>query len=300
MTHFTVIVCLDDPADVWKDLAAALAPFDQNREVDPYREPLRGEPAGYRGLFRDRDLKQLERDRQPLTWAHVVEAHNASAPDGNRWVVDESGAHAFELTTYNPDSEWDAWGVGGDGSRGHFRHHEGQEWQVLLGHDEPWDRTRASLPPGHCHGGPKASLDLGGLRAEHAAAVAERHDRWLAITAGTAEARPWRDFQRQATETRGYSTTKAERDYLAQPRVRALAGTEFDFHERGCLLVELQQPRDVLLEQARLAAVPGWAVLTTDGRWLDRDDDPDYLEHANAYVDTLPDRAWLIAVDCHI
>ena len=299
MTHFTVVVCLDDPADVWKDLVAALVPFDQNREVDPYRKPLRGEPADHRGWLPERALKELDRARHPLTWAHIVEAHNTRSPQGYPWVVDESGDRAYELSTYNPKSKWDYWGVGGDRERGHFRYYEGHEWQVMLGHDEPWDRARASLPPGHCHGGPKASLDLERLRAEKVASVAERHDRWLECTAGTAEARPWREFDRQATETRGYSTAKAKKDYLAQPRIRALEGTEFDFHQHGCPIDECQRPRHQLLEQARLKAIPTWATLTIDGRWLDQNDH-DYFEEANAYIDSLPDRAWLIAVGCHI
>jgi hypothetical protein len=267
MSHFTVVVCLDDPADVWDDLRAALAPFDETREVAPYRKYLPGEPAG-----------------DPV----------------------------YELSTYNPDSKWDSWGVGGDPEWGHFRHHEGHEWQVLLGHDEPWDRARARLPSRHCHGGPKASLDLDGLRAENVAGVAACYDRWLENTAGTAEARPWREFYRQATESSGYSMAKAEKDYFAQPRLRALKGTEFEFRRLGCPIEAFQKPLHLLLEQARLVAVPGWATLTTDGRWLEQtkpgrigfppkdEHDHRYLEDANAYIDSLPDTAWLIAADCHI
>jgi hypothetical protein len=93
MSHFTVVVCLDDPADVWDDLRTALAPFDETREVAPYRRYLPGEPAG-----------------DPV----------------------------YELSTYNPDSKWDSWGVGRDPEWGHFRHHDGHKWQVLLVRQPPF------------------------------------------------------------------------------------------------------------------------------------------------------------------
>ncbi|WP_034271069.1 hypothetical protein [Haloechinothrix halophila] len=71
--------------------------------------------------------------------------------------------------------------------------------------------------------------------------------------------------------------------------------------------------RDEYVQQCRDQAIPGWATLTHDGRWLSpgrmgwfgmSDEDPqsqaDYLTEANAYLDSLSGDMWLVTVDCHI
>lgn len=64
---------------------------------------------------------------------------------------------------------------------------------------------------------------------------------------------------------------------------------------------------------AHLAAVPGYALITTEGEWIapgrmgwwgmsseTADDRDQYRKQVNDYIDALPDSARLIAVDCHI
>lgn len=70
---------------------------------------------------------------------------------------------------------------------------------------------------------------------------------------------------------------------------------------------------NVYAEKARAGAVPGFALVTTHGQWMapgqmgwfgatDASDDSraGYWKTANAYIEALPDDAWLVAVDCHI
>ena len=64
---------------------------------------------------------------------------------------------------------------------------------------------------------------------------------------------------------------------------------------------------------ALVCAVPGYATISTDGRWMapgkmgwfgvssdSTDDRIGYWEAANAYIEALPDDTWLVALDCHI
>jgi hypothetical protein len=111
-----------------------------------------------------------------------------------------------------------------------------------------------------------------------------------------------------------YPVEQARKDYQAQPRIQALrANPAYKNWFDGPEDTFDHLTRDEYVQQQRDRAVPGYATLRSDGRWMApgrmgwfgmSDDDPDsyayYVREANAYIDSLPQDAFLVVLDCHI
>lgn len=94
MGHYTVLVAIDPTDPKRPDLETALAPFDENTEVEPYRKYETGAPADYWSWEKTPDSPA-----EP-TWTQVVEFHNAKYDDDPLHVDDDG--RAYVLSTYNP------------------------------------------------------------------------------------------------------------------------------------------------------------------------------------------------------
>lgn len=91
MSHSVVIVAL--PAggdDVKAALDAALAPFDENREVEPYRDYETGSPREHWSWDTNPEIPEP-------TWAQVADAFNAKYGDEGQMLVGEDG-RAYTLS----------------------------------------------------------------------------------------------------------------------------------------------------------------------------------------------------------
>lgn len=124
MSHFTLTVLLPKPPESREHLDQMLnellAPFDENKPVDePYRDYE--EPPTY----------DAERDR--WNWPYCVAAKDGLTIDPanvepvalhlqQKWADDGSGERyqyeaetnrIYQMTTYNPNSKWDWWALGG-------------------------------------------------------------------------------------------------------------------------------------------------------------------------------------------
>lgn len=303
MSHFSLVVCLGD----LNDLGDALAPYDENKEVEPYRDYEDGEPKDYWLVDILRTENALNPDNATLTWGEVAAAHNARYPGDDPLLVDEGG-RAYHDSTRNPDAKWDYWRIGGRWG-GYFVVRPGRESQVLKpkrGWDSP-DVIMANT----CDAGPKSALDLDALREAKAEKARKTYAEFHALVAGTPEARPWSEFVALADKLDDYSIDQARQEYHSQPRVEAINGTDFQWHDDA--IATFQKPERLYVEFERARAVPGYALLTLDGKWMapgrmgfwgvSSDTESDrigYWEAANAYIESLPDTAWLVAVDCHI
>lgn len=304
MSHFTVVVCVKHP----DDLEQALAPFDENREVEPYRQYEEGAPSGYWAVRALREHEGLNPDDATLTWEQVAEASNRRYPDESPLLLDDAG-RAYAMSTQNPQAKWDWWAIGGRWP-GRFPYRPESGHLVI----KPGSRRGAPgepVPPLHCDGGPKSALDLAALREEKASEARETYTRWHAAVAGTPAALPWSAFTDNISSGHGYTVEQAREEYHSQPRVKALEETDFRWHDDA--IAEFQVPEALYVERGRAQAVPGWATLTADGRWMEQgrmgwfamNDATEgsrigYWEAANAYIGELPGDVWLIAVDCHI
>lgn len=346
MSHYTVIVALKNP----EGLAEALAPFDENIEVEAYREHEDGAPAEhwiYSMLQRraedhengtgilpyepdaigwssasskktpEKQAEEIAREAalfhslpNPPEWADVVRASDVLFGDEGELEYDPDQKRAFTTRTYNPLSKWDWYQVGGRWS-GYFKVKKGaNRAEITNGEGGVFNSRNTDVT--RCDAGSKANLDLEGMRDEKGAEAAVAYDIYHELVDGLPEALPWSHF-RGLAEADDYTIDQARTDYHAQARVQAIKGTQFDRLFGDDLVETYAQSRQVVIEQARARAVPGYAVLTLDGRWMspgemglfgmsseNKDDYLEYLEVANAYLNSLPDDTWLAIVDCHI
>lgn len=315
MTHFTILVCADDP----DELDNLLAPYDENLETTPRRDYEEGDPQDHWAVKNLREEGWLGSADEPLTWMAVAEAFNAryySDGDGEKLLLDEEfpgDPRAYTMTTYNPDSKWDWWTIGGRW-RGHFRYKPGFAEDVLNADTGPSKSGFGFDPPTisalHCDGGRKRALDLAGTRDEAEHKARESMAKWQAVTAGL-EGKPWGHFTAMAGYAESYTIEQARKDYHDQPIVRALQDTDFRWWDDP--IARFSRPLEDVVAEARCKAVPGYALVRRDGTWLapgrmgwfgmSSDDAAGrlaYQDAASAYIDGLPDDAWLIMVDAHI
>ena len=373
MSHFSVVVCLDDDSShlartahipAFRDSAAlrqlieqrleqVMAPWDENKEVEPYRDYEKGGPAEYwlyTSLQRAADdyaagtgikpykpdelgwssASSKEKPEQqraaqkadaelfaslpvPITWADIMKLHNeryGDEGDGDgKLLLSEDGARAYTMSTYNPESKWDYWRIGG--RWGAYFPYRKDCAALVIKTERGWDSPDDTMPL-HCDGGPKSALDLKAMREEKAAEARKLYAEYQEIVARTPAALPWSAFRDNISEGTGYTADQARDEYHSQPRVQALSSSE-TFRWRDDVIGEFSVSEKLYIERARARAVPGYAVVTTDGRWMapgkmgwfgmSSDDEGTrigYWEAANAYIEALPDDAWLVVLDCHI
>jgi hypothetical protein len=254
MSHYSVIVCTTNPADI----EAKLAPFDEN--VPECKDGVDGKDC----------------------------AENCT-------------------DCHNPQAKWDWWVVGGRWG-GYFAYRSEHAKSVIM------PERRFSSPefkPLHCDGGPKFALDFDVMRAEKMDQARKTYAEWEALVAGTPEALPWSVFAENISEN-GYTVERAREEYRSQPRIKALEGTDFRWYDDDPVTT-FQVPEERYVEHARAQAVPGWGILTLDGRWIEQgsmgwwgmNDATEsskigYWEASNAYLESLDDDTYLVCVDCHI
>lgn len=329
MTHFAVLVCADGPDDVER----LLAPYDENLDVAPYRSYEEGSPADY-WLYKsyksdwEKALKTPEgQDRElearariflklsdPPTWEEIAWLANADGGDDEKLLVDKDfpgGPRAYTMSTGNPNAKWDWYAIGSRWG-GSLRYRPGCAEQVLNADRGPAaSRETPKIAPLRCDGGPIRALDIQGTREEAADEARRALEQWTALTAGLPAAKSWAQHRDMTDTVPGYTIDQARTDYRAQPLVRALRGSDFEWADDP--VAQYSRPLADLQDEARAQAVLGYALVRRDGTWLapgdmgwfasSSDNEASrllYREAANAYVDALPEDAWLIMVDCHI
>lgn len=229
MTHFSVIVCLDDKdgllaraAVVEKDFPGAirsavesrletvLAPWDENSEVTPYRSYEDGGPEDY---YLYRMLKQASEDErngtgilpyepdaigwssnsskstpgeqrveiarkaalfrslpEPVTWEAVIDIGKILYPDDNDdeglLIDEENNSRAYKMSTYNPESKWDYWRIGGRWG-GYFTRKADSDGTSFLLPEKGWD-SPDKFGFSSADAAPKGLLDLAAMREKAA------------------------------------------------------------------------------------------------------------------------------------
>lgn len=377
MSHFVLLVAMDKPenGDVEGKLAEMLHPFDENEQVEKYkdyedcgaaenywlytslartaeevanndRSSVRPYKPNEYGISSAYDTKRTE-DQQwaemqeeaekfksfsnPTNWPEVIAyANNRWYPEGEAednessyLYYDAEQDKAYTWSTYNPDSKWDWYQVGGRWS-GYFPVKLPFESELnagdLIHGKRSWTNENQPREAWTVDGGPKRLLDLDGLRDKKGGEAAARYDLYQSLTEGLPEALPWSvfvDYAQAATGThqeRSGAWDKAREDYRAQPRVSTVKDhEEFRWSMSGCEVKEFSVSREYYIEKARQEAVPGFALLTKIGDWVtpgdmgwfgisagSEEDTAMFKAKANGYIESLSDDTLLIAVDLHI
>jgi hypothetical protein len=302
MSHSIVIVALPPGGDVRGRLAAALAPFDENAAVEPYRNYEDGEPGAYWSWNADPQIPSP-------TWEHVAQAHNAKYGD-EKLFVDEDG-RAYQMSTYNPRAKWDWYSVGGRWT-GYFHVRAAWVGDANLASGRPGLMTEPNADREKCDCAPKRMLDFAAMRDWAEVDQGAQWKKFRAIADQYPDTRSWAwHVERVQDEADPMTIDQAREAYHAQSGVVALRETDFRFaddpYKNFAVTLEAYQA------DARLGAVPGWALLTLDGEWRERgdmgwwgmsdatdDSTAKFRRWANEYLDGLDDDVILVAVDVHI
>lgn len=314
MSHFTAIVALPaiEPSKIPDALASALAPFDEDLATEPRRSYLEDWSNDYGNAL---SYYGENPDRKPVALDELDVIAVLSAYMGEPVSLDGDGetARYYTITTYNERSKWDWYQVGGRWSDYFVHRAESVTDPRLIVGEKSWSNKGEPRKPYRCDGGPRELLDFEALRDAKGLEAAAKYDKWTALIDGLPAAKPWAYFRDQHAATPdAYMIDRAREDYHAQPVYQAANASE-DFRWFTDVIGHFDHSRDEHIDIARTGAVPGYALLTLDGQWIEagemgwfgmsgetEDSRAEYLKCANSYLDDLPGDTVLVAVDCHI
>lgn len=315
MSHFTVLVVLPgDTADVDEAVGKAFAPFDENTETTPRKDYIEDwqEQYGRALKYYTDHPKDLTPGTDELDVAALLSDFNGT-PVAEESLPDGTGVTYYKMTTYNPNSKWDWYQIGGRWHEyfpvksegvGDPRIVNGERSLVMI------DQDPLKVPkPAYADGGPVGLLDLEFKRIESADTAGNEWDEWHAFAADYPPARPWSYYLGMFED----DIDRARSEYGAQPLVHA-------FREESSHRWLFEDPinrfsgdREDYVQTARDGAVPGYALLDLEGHWvapgemgwfgMSSDDDDTrsaYRKRVNEYIDALDPDTLVVLVDAHI
>jgi hypothetical protein len=285
-------------------------------------------PDEQRAEFAD-DQTWAERLGSPTTWGKVARLYNEKFYPNNQVAVpgvpdddtndgrlhyEPESDRAYTMSTYNPESKWDYWRIGGRWS-GHFQAIQDlpPRAEVLVS-ESHWDGPK-EFKRHSCDGGRKSLLDFEAMRDHDGAEAAGRFDRWLAMVEQYGPIQPWAFFSDQVDLT--LTIREARRLYGEQPLVAAHDklpdGERLIGHFGEPLDVEFGTTREEYVRLAREAAVPAYGLVSLAGEWIApgrmgwfgmSSDGPGEREGyhlaVNRYLEELKPDTFLVVIDCHI
>jgi hypothetical protein len=352
MSHFSVLACLPPGTELGKVndlLADVMAPWDENTDVEPYRdyedggiedfwfvssmrtgaehhrngtglkkhtpdmlgwssESTKDTPDQQRAEFAEK-AKWSERLGENPTWETVVTLHNErySENESQPLSYDPEMGRAYTMSTYNPESKWDYWRVGGRWS-GYFTAKPGS---MVIPSEKHWDSPKDSAGEGRCDGGAIKDLDLATLRAGAAGDAEIRYQQWEELAKSNPPAKSWAHF-RDLAELGEITWRRARTEYGVQPLIKAADTANFSSYS-GCIVQEFTTTKTEYVATAAREAIPGYALVTLEREWVApgrmgwfgmSSDGPGeksaYKVGVNQYLDQLDPATVLVVLDCHI
>lgn len=337
MSHFTVLVATlgNDSLDGESVVESILAPYNEEIQVDPYweTEDLKWEREYYASeKFEPQPgterLKAGATDEELVAWLNAY--HDDEAIDGVGLYRIEDGV-IQRRSTYNPDSKWDWYSVGGRWTGGLLLK---QGATGVTG--RPGVMMEANDDPNYADQAFKRDIAIDVMRQTREDEAQATWAKWQKIVAehgtpltfaevlakhGLTDEKIVRRRQEEAAKHEADETYKAQdvladarTEYHAQPAVKAakaekLIGEFFDSVDEKFLA----HTHDSFVEAATLGALCGYAFLSEKTGWLEAgqmgwfgmgSDTPastlDFRRKVAQEIDALPDDAVLTFVDCHI
>ena len=318
MTHFVVLVELPagTVSDRYEDeLARRLAPFSEELAVKPYRDYVENVDRvkqRYVEMYQKSGQLDARLAVDDVPWQRIIKITNmCHSEDEREWYyLDAENGRPYRMSTYNPDSKWD-WYVVGGRYHGYFTAKpnlsSADRNRIALGAPS-WVNEGWPIEAYACDGGPVGLLDLGARRAAETSKARDRYNRYQSLVAGLEEARSWPEMLEIYGEQ---NVDDARTAYREQPRIQAVR-EDRDFFW-GCPVEEFKWGEELYVQRAHDGAVPGYSHLTLDGEWLAPGEmgwfamSSDTVESRDAYdaqvnkrVNSLDPEVVLLAVDCHI
>jgi len=320
ISHYTVLVIGDD-------VEGQLAPYDESISVVPYKRYERPDWeerwSTILSDYKDGDSnskdgeysgEKLLSNPEEATIGEIVAVYNARYGDEEPVAIDDTGV--YHWSTYNPDSRWDWYEVGGRW-RGYFKLKEAALDRAAVAEvgmpgvfdNEPrYDADVVS----------KGDVDVDGMRDAAGEAAGKRWDCVRAVVGDAPPPIPWRQVLEESANIEEARRVYREQDW---PRLVAVHDKKCRSEKRhkGVPLLgffgnveEFSVTRDEYVQQARDSAIVTYAYVR-DGRWFapgemgwwgcSTDEDEDRLRFArefNEMFDGLPDDTLLTVCDLHI
>ena len=228
----------------------------------------------------------------------------ALSDEDDQYGVDEEGL--YRLSTYNPQSKWDWYQVGGRW-RGFFPVKPDAE-HAALG-TASWTNEDADADENVADVALKKDVDFERARDEARKAAEEAFDKYWSVVKDYPDLKGWSHFRAQAEEGRDIEEVRNE--YHAQPGRIALKESEDGFFF-GCPIDAFGTDRDAYVQSCVNNALVPYAILH-NGEWYQKSEmgwwgisydekmtQEEWNEQIQKLYDSLDDDTLLTAVDCHI
>lgn len=293
MSHFTVMVIGDDPEE-------QLAPYCENEEVDEYCVREVSETNKQRML----DYYKKEMNIDFLDFESCYERFGEDW-NGNRWRKDENGTWQ-EYSTYNPNSKWDWYVLGGRWSGCFIRLKEGATSGVI---GEPGVFNNKTSYDAAL----KGDIDFEAIRKEHEAEARSYYREVVDKCGGTIPKLeiPW---QTLCSDPRfeNLSIKEKREMYHSQESIKKWKEAGYDTCDMiGPTLEDFQCSEEEYVSQVVSAAFVPYAVVM-DSQWYARGEmgwwgissnecsRDEWCSKVWEMVNDLPDDTLISFYDCHI
>ena len=305
MSHFTVLCIGNDPEK-------QLEKYDENIEAPERQEELVSDQdkeeflAFYQNFDPERKhskITQVDVDvNKTLTFPQLY-AKYGNDWNSNTWKINSDGLWA-SFTTYNPDSKWDWYTLGGRWT-GFFKPKTGDK--AVLGRPGVFGNEAKD---GWCDQAKKKDIDFEGMRDEAGARAVKRYNEIKTLFGGTIPKLnyKWSEYHLEDGPFAKLSIEEKREHYHAQPAMLEVAkhpeelGWGFDLDEYDCTVEEFEQ-------RARNTAISTYAVVK-DGVWYQKGDmgwwgmstneKDNWEEEFNKLIDEAKPSTLFSLFDCHI
>lgn len=292
MSHFTVMVIGDDPE-------GQLAPFDENKEVEEYC-------TGEVSEEDKQEMMEFYAERHHIGFHDFDDCYSHYGTDwnSNRWRKNENGIWCG-YSTYNPDSKWDWYVLGGRWSGAFIRLKEGATSGIkgepgVFCNETGWD---AAL---------KGDIDFEAIYREGEARGRECY-REIAARCGGTIPRPeifW-DTLLHDEKYAGLTIEEKRAMYHAQEAIKIWDAAGYDIPIVGPKIERFQCTEDEYAKRCAVGAFVPYAVVC-DSEWhgqgemgwwgvsTDECSEDEWNDKVWEMVNALPDDTLISFYDCHI
>lgn len=256
-------------------------------------------------------------DIDQLTWLDVISEYDAwkrlTGDNSPEIFHDAESDRAYELPTYNPDSKWDWWTIGGRWAGKFIATPDHKLEDVITARNTfGWNAPPRESWEGRVDGGRVKYVDLNAARDEAADLVMKRYRIYTECVTRVGGGLPWSNYLGRV-EAGELTIQKARELYREQPLKKALNETEEFKFSWECPIDEFSVDVEELVARERRSAVTCFSMVTKEGEWVEpgqmgwfgmssdtRESREAYDVKVNGYLESLDPDDVIVVIDCHI
>jgi hypothetical protein len=227
--------------------------------------------------------------------------------NSNMWKLDDIDGKWYEYTTYNPDSKWDWYSLGGRWS-GFFKMKAGID--PITGRPGVFGNVPEE---GYSDQAYKKDIDFEGMKNDAGEKARADHKKVMEIFGGVIPVLEykWKDLIKDEARTADMDATRAF--YHNQPemiKVKEIINRHRDELDFFFDIEEFEPDEEKHVQEAKDSAIATYAVLK-DGEWIGKGemgwfgmssgdmDQDEWNKKVSELIDSLPEDTLLSMYDCH-